>query len=125
MMTIKNLKNALAEATPGQWYVPGVTNYIYSNARISYCEGGDTWDPVICVTDDDEPINYEANARLIVLMKNSLPALIEAVSALQGLVDLKDLKDQQPLGHPIDLTEYRARKPAAWKAARAALEKLK
>lgn len=66
---IAKLEEALKAATPGPWGTAG---------RTMVCSLNDAPYPEL-LADASQCINDEANARLIALMRNSLPTLIEAV----------------------------------------------
>lgn len=81
---IAELEEALKAATPGPWGTAG---------RTMVCSLNDAPYPEL-LADASQCINDEANARLIALMRNSLPTLIEAVKrqgeALEEIIKLDD-----------------------------------
>jgi len=119
MNKIEELRAALEAATGGEWkddFTPGT----YSEGLVS---SGD-YDIAIMVganygawrdSPDAGEAEFAANARLIALMKNTLPALLEAAEALETC--------QQYLEKLSDLDDKGA--ASAWAGVAVILEKLK
>ena len=80
MTKIEELKAAYEAATPGEWETAchhrrdGLIDWDVCEA-----DGGDM------IADLSSIMNGEANAKLITIMHNNLPALLEAVEALESL----------------------------------------
>jgi hypothetical protein len=70
----------MSKHTPGPWFTtPQYGNYaVYSRGLVGD-DTGDGWEPCICELDSDEPVNHEANARLIA----AAPELLEALRDLE------------------------------------------
>lgn len=102
MSKIEELRAAYGAATPGTWNVKSL--YVFSTHTVT--DGEDEWEPVICVADDDEPTNYEANARLIAIMHRNMPVLLEAVEVMLALGDAYDIG--QPATKTSAIGKYRA-----------------
>lgn len=90
---IAELEEALKAATPGPWDLDGIAIAHLQppyGAPIDVCLMGEPAQ----YAGDTTPLlpNYEANARLIALMRNSLPTLIEALTAYQARAEAAEAR---------------------------------
>jgi hypothetical protein len=66
----------MSKHTPGPWFANlKYGNYAVYSQQLIDDDDGDGWEPCICELDSDEPVNHEANARLIAAAPELLTAL--------------------------------------------------
>ena len=131
-MTLDELKQLLAKATPGRWYLLEPP-WLSAGCETTILAGSP--DPhagrFICDFDElgaeDEDKNSSAwqNAELLCALRNSAPDLIAAVEALSGLLDEVESLDDFTVTRDIERYKAEANWEDAIDKANAVLAKFK